>query len=351
MQPASLDEPDEGGAGREEEDSKAQEGVVPPRVVHPLSRPGTTFATNQLAYTNPHAVITEERHMSDSGKYRGKVVVVTGASSGFGRGTALELARRGASVVLAARSAETLQGLARECEGAGGRAVAVPTDVSDRAAVEGLAEKAVAAFGHFDCWINDAGVASIGRFDEVPMEDHEQVIRTDPIGTVAGSHCAMKHFRQRGAGTLINVASVIGKIPAPYYASYAAAKFGVVGLGDALRQELSQEGVKDIRVCTVMPMAHSTEFFEHAGNYTGKEARPIPPTYDPKVTIDKLVQLVVEPEDEVITGWQGTMFNFFHKLMPNVIEKVMGANTAKTQLKDPPPASKSSGTVHQPLGR
>jgi short-subunit dehydrogenase len=285
--------------------------------------------------------------MSD--KYRGKVIVITGASSGFGRGTALELARRGASVVLAARSAETLQEVARECEQAGGKAVAVPTDVSDRAAVGRLAEKAIATFGNFDAWINDAGVASIGRFDEVPLEDHEQVIRTDLIGTTAGSHFAVKHFRQRGAGVLINVASVIGKIPAPLYASYTASKFGVVGLSKALRQELSEE--KGIRVCTVMPMAHDTEFFGHAGNYTGKEAVPIPPTYDPKVTIDKLVQLVIEPEDEVITGWQGGVFNFLHSLLPGAIEKLMSSNTQKAQLKDPPPAPVSSGTVHQPSGK
>lgn len=98
------------------------------------------------------------------------------------------------------------------------------------------------------------------------------MIRTDLLGAVYGSHLAMSHFRERGPGTLINVASVIGKIPAPLYASYVASKFGIVGLCDALRQELTAEKVTDIRVCTVMPMAHDTEFFEHAGNYTGAPA-------------------------------------------------------------------------------
>src|SRR4051812_14031976 len=103
--------------------------------------------------------------MGDTSQYRGKVVVITGASSGFGKGTALELARRGASVVLAARSVETLGELSRECESAGGQALSVPTDVSDRAAVEELARQAIGRFGRFDVWINDAGVAAIGRFD------------------------------------------------------------------------------------------------------------------------------------------------------------------------------------------
>jgi short-subunit dehydrogenase len=288
--------------------------------------------------------------MSDASEYRGKVIVITGASSGFGRGTALELARRGASVVLAARSTELIEALARECETAGGQALAVTTDVSDRAAVERLAQQATSRFGHFDAWINNAGVAAIGRFDEVPLADHDQVIRTDLLGTTYGSYCALQHFRGRGAGTLINVASVIGKIPAPLYASYAASKFGVVGLSDALRQELKQEKVEGIRVCTVMPMAHATDFFEHAGNYTGHKAEPIPPTYDPKVTIDALVKLVAEPEDEVITGWQGGVFDFLHRLMPKAIERLMAKNTETSQLEAAPPGPKTSGTVHRPSG-
>lgn len=285
--------------------------------------------------------------MIDESYYRGIVVVLTGASSGFGKGTALELARRGAFLVLAARSYEALRALAVECESAGGKAVAIPTDVSELSAVENLAGQAIEHFGHFDVWINNAGVAAIGRFDLVPLEDHEQVIRTDLLGTIAGSHVAMKHFRERGEGILINVSSVIGKIPAPLYASYTAAKFGVVGLCDALRQEIDEENIDAIRVCTVMPMAHDTEFFEHAGNYTGHQAVPIPPTYNPQVTIDALVKLVVEPEDEVITGWQGGVFNFMHRLLPNAIEKLMARNTRKAQLENAPPGAIHSGTVHQ----
>ncbi len=240
----------------------------------------------------------------------------------------------GASVVLAARSGDLLAEVAHECESGGGKALPVPTDVSDREAVEDLARRAVAEFGHFDVWINNAGVAAIGRFDEVPLADHEQVIRTDLLGTTYGSYCALKHFRQRNQGTLINVASAIGKMPAPLYASYTASKFGVVGLCDALRQELRQEKNETIRVCTVMPMAHDTEFFEHAGNYTGHKSVPIPPTYDPKVTIDALVQLVIKPQDELITGFQGRIANFLHHLMPNAVEKFMAVDTEKAQIKD-----------------
>ena len=288
--------------------------------------------------------------MSDTQGYRGKVVVITGASSGFGKGTALELAGRGCSVVLAARGAEVLSDLARECEAAGGQALAVPTDVSDRSDVEDLAGQAIGLFGHFDVWLNDAGVASSGRFDLVPLEDHDQVIKTDLLGTIYGSHVAMKHFRGRNGGILSNVASAIGKIPAPFYASYAAAKFGIVGLSDALRQELGEEKVGTIRVCTVMPMAHDTEFFQHGGNYTGHESVPIPPTYDPKVTVDALVKLVVEPQDEIITGLQGKVANFLHHLMPGAVEKFMAVEVNQVQIKAAPAGPVTSGNVHSPSG-
>lgn len=253
-------------------------------------------------------------------------------------------------MVLAARSADRIEALARDCEAAGGPALAVPTDVSDREAVADLARRAIDRFGRIDAWINNAGVAAIGRFDEVPVADHDQVIRTDLLGTIYGSHCALRHFRDRGAGALINVASVIGKIPAPLYASYAAAKFGVVGLSEAIRQELKEEKIEAIRVCTVMPMAHATEFFEHAGNYTGHQAEPIPPTYDPQVTIDALVRLVAEPEDEVITGWQGGVFAFLHRLLPGAVDRMMARRTENAQLDDAPPGPMTSGIIHHPTG-
>lgn len=290
--------------------------------------------------------------MSDLNPYFEKVVVITGASSGFGSRTALELARRGSHVVLAARSEQTIRELAAQCEMqvGGSAALAVPTDVSRREDVQRLCEQARRRFGRLDVWINNAGVGVIGRFDEVPMEDHEQVIRTDLLGTLYGSYEALRHFRTTGSGNLINVASVIGKIPAPLYSSYVAAKFGVVGFSDALRQELKAEGVDRISVCTVLPMAHSTDFFDHAGNYTGREAKPIPPVYDPQVTVDKLVELVVEPEDESITGWQGGVFNTFHKLMPGAVESLMASRTQKAQLEDADPALETSGAIHEPSG-
>ena len=191
--------------------------------------------------------------MPDKQQLREKVIVITGASSGFGKGAAREFAQAGASVVLAARRDDLIEELARECESLGGKAVAIPTDVRKQEEVELLAQDTIREFGRIDVWINNAGAGAVGHFEEVPIADHVAVIETTLMGTVFGSYYAMRRFREQGQGTLINIASVIGKVPSPYFGSYAAAKHGVVGLSAVLRQELAQDKIETIKVSTVMP--------------------------------------------------------------------------------------------------
>ena len=130
-------------------------------------------------------------------------VVITGASSGFGRGVALRLAQQGCNLVLAARRGHLLEQLAAEC---GRNAIAVHCDVGDPNDVEKLAAAAIAKFNRIDVWINNAGVAALGAFERIPLEDHLRVMQTNLGGAIAGSHVALRHFRQVGAGTLVNVA-------------------------------------------------------------------------------------------------------------------------------------------------
>lgn len=280
----------------------------------------------------------------------GRVAVLTGASSGFGRGVALELASRGWTLILAARRKELLDELAIQCESSGGRALSVRTDVSVRSDVRALAEQAVSTFGHVDVWLNDAGVGVIGRFEDAPLEDYEQLIGTNVLGVIYGSYAAIKQFKLQGSGTLINVASALGKITAPYYAVYAASKHAVVGLGAALRQELELEKLSNVHVCTVMPMACDTPFFEHAANYTGKEAAPIPPVYEPQRVIETIVRMIDKPEDEVVVGTAGKLSVAARSVMPGAVDSMMGGNTRKAQFDDShPPAPPTSGAVHQPV--
>jgi short-subunit dehydrogenase len=278
----------------------------------------------------------------------GKVVVITGASSGFGRGAALDYAKHGASVVLVSRNASELETLATECQAYGGHALTVPTDVSLSLEVSAAAEAAVHQFGKIDVWVNNAGVGAVGRFDEIPLEDHLQVVGTNLLGTLYGSYFAMQIFQRQGFGTLINIASVLGKVPAPYYSSYAASKHGVVGLSAALRQELEQMKVEDIHVCTVLPTSFSTPFFEHASNYSGHQVVPIPPVYDPQQVVDVIVKLATEPQNEITVGTAATISVFAHKVAPGITEAVMGQQAHQAQIEEAPEAPDSPGTVHEP---
>jgi len=279
----------------------------------------------------------------------GKVVVITGASSGFGRGAAYKFAQQGASLALAARRDSVLEEVARECEAAGGRAIPVAADVGEEQDVRRLAEMTLEAFGRIDVWVNNAGAGAIGRFEDVPIEDHVRVIQTDLLGTLYGSYYAMRQFRSQNTGTLINMASVIGKVPAPYFASYAAAKHGIVGLDAALRQELQEDKIDTIHVCTVMPTTFDTPFFEHAAQYTGHEASPIPPTYEPKDVVDTIVSLATDPQDTVSVGTAAKVFNFAHHFFPGVVEAMMARQTRKSQFDNAQPGEQTSGSLHEPM--
>jgi len=281
--------------------------------------------------------------------HKDKVVVITGASSGFGKGAAIELAPLGARLVLAARRADLLDELARECRTRGGAAVACPTDVSRKEDVERLARTALDAFGRIDVWVNNAGVGAIGRFEDVPLDVHEQVIGTDLLGTLYGSHYAYRQFLRQGSGVLINVASEQGFETVPYYSSYAAAKHGVLGLSGALRQEIKQNGITGVHVCTVMPTAHDTPFFDHAANYSGREVKAPSPLHDPENVVKAIVRLAHDPEDKEIVGADGVVKLAMSNLMPRATEKMGAKQMHKTQMEKPRPAPNSPGAVHAPM--
>jgi short-subunit dehydrogenase len=285
--------------------------------------------------------------------HRGKVVVITGASSGFGKGVARKFAGAGASLVLAARRMNLLEEVARECEALGARAFPIETDVSNKNAVENVTNESVSRLGGIDIWINNAGVGAYGRFHEIPLEDHVKVVTTDLLGTLFGSYFAMRHFNSRGRGTLINVASEVGKVPLAFLASYSAAKHGVVGLTAAIRQELregpAKEASKGIHLCTVMPSAMDTPFFEHASNHTGHQTVPPEPLYDPQDVVDAIFDLATNPRDEVVVGAAGKRAVFLHGIVPGRVEEMAAKSNFKAVFEDPPAAAPTRGNLAHPM--
>jgi short-subunit dehydrogenase len=285
---------------------------------------------------------------SDRAKLSGKTFVVTGASSGIGRGAAMELGRSGANVVIAARRSDALESLAAEIRSAGGTVLVVPTDVADAAQMQHMLEQALDHFGPIDGWINNAGVAVIGRFEDIPLEDHLRLLDTNLKGTVTGSHLALKQFREQGYGTLVNVASVDSEVPHAYQASYSASKAGVMMLGRVLNEELRLHRERNIHVSTVLPWALDTPLWDHVGNHTGHAAR-LPTMDGPEKAVNAIVRAYLHPKEEVTVGYKAKLAYWSHRLAPDLNERLSGAAIKKGQIEMNPCAPATSGNLHAPV--
>ncbi|WP_091665670.1 SDR family oxidoreductase [Micromonospora auratinigra] len=274
-------------------------------------------------------------------------VVITGASSGIGAATAYALARHGAGVVLAARTAEALHRVAARCRELGGRALVVPTDVTDPEAVRALAAAAVAEFGRIDAWINNAAVGTVGLFDEIPVEEFRRVVAVNLLGTVYGTKAALPWLDAAGGGVLVNNASVLAEVAMPYQSAYNATKHGIRGLADTVRQELRVTGRGHISVCTVLPATIDTPFFRHAANHSGHQLTPPPPVYPPELVADTIVRLLRRPRREAYAGGAARLLGLQWRLAPALAERVLGWYTARTQF-GPGPAPDDAGALFRP---
>jgi NAD(P)-dependent dehydrogenase (short-subunit alcohol dehydrogenase family) len=276
---------------------------------------------------------------------RGSVVVVTGASSGIGRATALAFAHEGAHVVVAARRSAPLADVAAECRALAGSALPVPTDVTDESAVQDLALRAVNRFGRIDVWVNNAGVALWSSFENAPPDLFRRVLETNFFGVVHGARAALPHFRAEGRGVLVNVASMLGKMSLPYYTPYVASKFAVVGFSECLRQELRDT---EISVVTIMPAAVDTPLFQHGANYLGHAVRPPRPVYGPDEVAATIVRRATHPERERFIGNSARAFYLLHTLAPAMYEPIAAKLFKKDHVEDHP-SPPTPGNLVEPM--
>lgn len=256
-----------------------------------------------------------------SSSLSGKTVVLTGASSGLGRAAAVELARRGARLVLAARRVDALEETSALCRAEGASSLVVPTDVTDEQAVRALAERSLEAGGKLDAWVNNAGVTTFGPLEESPLAEHRRVLETNLWGSVHGARAAVPIFKRQGHGTLLNVGSILSKVGQPFVPSYVISKFALRGLSEALRSELAAH--PDIHVCTLLPYAIDTPHFQVGANLLGRKPFAMPPVQSPEKVAKALAGLLERPRRELHVPRVAALALTLHSLAPELVEHVI----------------------------
>lgn len=275
---------------------------------------------------------------------RGKTVVITGGSSGVGRAAAEAFALEGCNIVVAARGKEALDETVALCRDLGVSAMAVPTDVSIAGDVQNLANKALQFNGRIDIWVNNAGVMSSGKFEEIPMDINEQVIKTNLFGYMHGAYSALPVFKKQEEGILINNVSIGGFMPAPYSAVYSSTKFGIRGLMECLHGEISD--FPQIHICNIYPQIQRSTGNMHSAKYSGLDFKIPPFAADPRDTAAKMVELAKNPKKDLFPDFTSMVLKNVYGLFPKpVINSASAVMRLMMKVKNAP---SDSGNILEP---
>lgn len=257
---------------------------------------------------------------------RGKTVVITGGTSGVGRATAEAFALEGCNVVVAARGQEGLDETVSLCHDLGVVALGVSTDVSNADDVKNLAEKALQFNGRIDFWVNNAGVMASGKFEDVPVEAMDQLVKTNLLGYLHGAHAVLPIFKKQKDGVLINNVSIGGYMPAPYSTAYSSTKFGIRGMVEGLQGELSDE--PNIHIVGLYPSIQKSTGNLHSAKYSGLDFKIPPFSVDPRDLAAKMVEAAKNPRKEIITDNYAAVMKVLYGIFPRAI-----INTASAALR------------------
>jgi NAD(P)-dependent dehydrogenase (short-subunit alcohol dehydrogenase family) len=250
-----------------------------------------------------------------------QVVVVTGASSGIGRETALQFSARGAKIVAAAQGEEGLQSLVRQIRKQGGVATTHVCDVADLQQVKALADKAMREYGRIDTWVNNAAIILYAPFEETTSEEFRRILDVNVMGQVHGAQAALPCLRRTG-GALICVSSVESQVSWPLHSAYAASKHAIAGFVDSLRRELMHAGTP-VSVTNIMPGTINTPLFTHARTKIGVKPQGPPPFYQPSVVAEAILYAAQHPVRDFIVGGSAKAMLLGQKFAPTLMDRLL----------------------------
>jgi NAD(P)-dependent dehydrogenase (short-subunit alcohol dehydrogenase family) len=277
-----------------------------------------------------------------------QVVAIVGASSGIGRETALQFAKRNAKVVVSARTESGLASLVAEIKASGGDAIAIPADVAEFEQVKSIADKTIEHYGRLDTWVHAAGTAVIAPFEQVTPEEFKRVIDVNLMGAVYGAMVAMPYLRQTGRGAFIAVSSVEARRSMPLQTSYSASKHGMEGFLDSLRSELKHEGFP-ISITNIMPSVINTPFYNKARTKLGVMPTGVPPYYQPSLVAEAILHTAENPTRDLIVGDVGRVVDLLQKIAPDLTDTLVGAIAVPGQRTERIKATDDPNNLFEPI--
>ncbi|KUO19987.1 short-chain dehydrogenase [Streptomyces dysideae] len=261
----------------------------------------------------------------------GRAVVVTGASGGVGRATALAFAARGDRVALLARGREGLAAAADEVQRAGGEALVVTVDMADAKAVDDAAQKVADAFGHIDVWVNNAFAGVFAPFTDITPDEFRRVTEVTYLGCVFGTRAALHHMLPQDRGTIVQVGSALAYRGIPLQSAYCGAKHAIQGFNESLRCELLREG-SGVRTTMVQLPAVNTPQFDWVLNRMPGRARPVPPVYQPEVAARAIVHAARHGRRrEYWVGGSTAATLIANAVVPGLLDRYLARTSADAQ--------------------
>src|SRR5919205_2657722 len=277
-----------------------------------------------------------------------EVVVITGASAGVGRATAVAFAKRGARVGLLARGREGLQGAKREVESAGGKALAIPTDVSDPEAVEAAARRVEETFGPIDVWVNDAMVSVFSPAKEMTPEEYKRVTGVNYLGTVYGTLTALKRMLPRNRGHIVQVGSALAYRAIPLQSAYCGSKHAIQGFTESLRSELIHDR-SDVRITMVQLPAVNTPQFGWVRSRLPRKPQPVPPIFQPEVPAEAIYWAAHHDRNELWLGWPAVKAILGNKIIPRELDYYLAWTGYDSQQTDEPVGPARKDNLWEPV--
>lgn len=251
----------------------------------------------------------------------GLVVLLTGASSGIGRMTALALAEKGATLALVARRIQKLEEVVEKIRAEGGVAISIPADVTVPGSMHRAIQGCVSQYGRIDVLVNNAGEGLFASVEQTSEEDLDRMLAVNFKGGFYAIRAALPVMRRQGGGHIINVASTAGRRGSPFVSAYCASKFAAVGMTESLRVELLGSG---IRVSLFCPGATRTEFFDTARRYTPLHRGVVGPVESSEQVAARLVKLIERPRAEVVAQpFRRKAFFILNVIAPSLIDQFL----------------------------